>query len=93
MRKMTQGLTPRQGCKASSSLLSLPGFAVLWFSPSFGLLMYYNKTSLSVIGPVVPVLTTAPNLTQDYVFWVNGLIDHGLRKIWVFWAYPGFFTS
>jgi hypothetical protein len=82
MRKMTRGLTPRLGCKASPSLLSLSGSAVLRFSTSFGLLMYCNKTSLSIIGHVVPALTTAPNMTQVYVFWVNGLIDHGLRKIW-----------
>jgi hypothetical protein len=82
MRKMTRGLTPRLGCKASPSLLLQPGSDVSRFSTSFGSLMYRNKTSLSVIGPVVPALMTASNMTKVYVFWVNGLNFHGTRKIW-----------
>jgi hypothetical protein len=46
--------------------------------------MYYNISSPSVIGPVVPALSSAPNMTQVYVFWVIDWIDHGLRILWGF---------
>jgi hypothetical protein len=88
---MTWGLAPRLGCKASPSPLSQPVSAVPRFSTSFGLLMYRNKTSLSGIGPVVTSLSASSNMAQDYVFWVNGLNFHVIRKVcglfWPFWVF------
>jgi hypothetical protein len=66
----------------SSSLLSQLGAAVPRFLTSFGLIMYHNKTTLYVIGPVVTAMGTTSNFSPIYVLWVNGSNFLGSKKIW-----------
>jgi hypothetical protein len=49
---------------------------------SFGLIMYRNKTTLCVVGPVVAAVVTSSNFSAIYVFWVNGSSLLGTNKIW-----------
>jgi hypothetical protein len=79
---MTRSLIPRRGCNASPSLLSQLGAAVPRFLTSFGLIMYRNKTTLYVIGPVVTAVGTTSNFSPIYVLWVNGSNFLGSKKIW-----------
>jgi hypothetical protein len=81
---MMWSLIPWRGCNALPSLLFQLGAAAQWFLTSFGLIMYRNKSTPYVIGPVVPAMGTTSIFSPIYVLWVNGPNFLGSKVIWGF---------